>query len=177
MVREQLPYENGLTERLRENHPEAQEAFLAEFREPILRVVLSMVSDDEAHDIVQQALLVAIQKIAQFKGQSSLRVWVFGIAMTEVKAWRRKRWRRWFSETVSEDPEQDPWPLTTNGLVVREALQKLSHDHSSALVMYEVEGLSVDEIAEVQGVASGTVMSRLFYARKRMRKLLAGFEG
>ena len=167
----------GLAERLRESQPDAQEAFLRHFREPLLRVVLSMMQDDEAHDVVQQSLLIAIQKISGFKGESSLRVWVFGIAMTEVKAWRRKRWRRWFSEVVREKPEENPWPLTTCGIVVREALCKLSHEHSSALVMHEVEGMSVDEIAEIQGVPSGTVMSRLFYARKKMRELLAGFEG
>jgi RNA polymerase sigma-70 factor (ECF subfamily) len=55
---------------------------------------------------------------------------------------------------------------------IQEAIQKLSEEHRTAILLKEVEGLKYHEIAEVMGSSIGTVMSRLFYARKKLQELL-----
>ncbi len=138
-------------------------------RPQILRMMLCRVSPDDAHDITQRVFTIVFKKFSSFRGMSSRRTWVFGIAEHELRALRREQKRK---PEMKGTESQNPWPHATAGIVLRDAIARLNEEQAGAFVMMEVEGLSVKEIAEVQGVPEGTVLSRLHAARKRLREIL-----
>lgn len=152
-----------------ENPEDCFEDVEAVLRPQILRVMLCRVSAEDAQDITQRVFTIVFRKFGSFRRASSRRTWVFGIAERELLAWRREQKRH---AGEFETGEENPWPHTTAGIVLREAISRLSEEQAGAFVMMEVEGLSVREIAEVQGVPEGTVLSRLHAARKRLREIL-----
>jgi RNA polymerase sigma factor (sigma-70 family) len=141
----------------------------AVLRPQVLRMMLCRVSVEDAQDVTQRVFAIVFKKFGSFHGASSRRTWVFGIAERELRAWRRENFRR---GPVVQADIANPWPSATAGVVLRDAILKLSEAQAGAFVMMEVEGLSVREIAEIQGVPEGTVLSRLHAARKRLREIL-----
>ena len=146
-------------------------------------------SRDEALDLSQEVFLRVFRTIHQFRGQSSLRTWIYRIAVNQARN-RHRFWRRRHrDEQVSLDelvathgdvlsghdstPEQ---VLEQKELAARlqRALNGLPFDQRTAVVLREVDGLSYEEIAYSLGVAVGTVKSRLTRARQALRLELQG---
>jgi RNA polymerase sigma-70 factor (ECF subfamily) len=146
-------------------------------------------NEQDAWDLAQDGFLKAWRSIHRFKGQSSFYTWLYRI-MTNVTidALRRKNFR---SDTEFDDrvasiavepgsrttPSSVPLPdLTMERAEVRQriesAINKLSPEHRAVIVMKEIQELQYNEIAEILGCSIGTVMSRLFYARKKLQTLL-----
>lgn len=138
-------------------------------RPQILRMMLCRLSIDDAQDVTQRVFTTVFKKFSSFEGASSRRTWVFGIAERELRVWRRENFRR---EPVVRADIANPWPSATAGVVLRDAILRLSEEQAGAFLMMEVEGLSVREISEIQAVPEGTVLSRLHAARKRLREIL-----
>lgn len=148
-------------------------------------------SSEDAEDIVQESFVKAWLSLAEFRGESSFYTWLYRIVYNMALDYKRKVTRR--RETF-EPAEQtgggdgktsglrlvegrDERPGPEGELLQRETagrllslLDELTEDHRSVVMLREVDGLSYDEIAEVLGVSKGTVMSRLFYARKKLQK-------
>jgi len=132
------------------------------------------------------------RNIRGFRGDSSLKTWVFRIALSEVL--NRLRWwkRRYRSSTVSLDDSSngngngvcvsDSRPSPHRALeskeeeqAIQRALARLSKEHRSILILRDIEGFSYSEIADVAGISIGTVKSRLARARSEMKKTLVRY--
>ena len=156
------------------------------------KVYLSVLSKkknpDLAEEITQKALIKAWKNIEKFQGKSSFYTWVYRISHNLIIDEYRKEQRR---KEVSLDERMEEWGSSFEkklegvepqgfenlaneelGETISEAIDKLSPPHKKTLILYEVENLSYKEIAEIMHCSSGTVMSRLFYARRQLRKFL-----
>lgn len=147
--------------------------------------------EQDALDALQEAMLTVIARIAEFEGRSGFRTWFFRIVTNATRDAGRKRKRRPLVSlhqpadnpedeqpelAVEHDPSLD---LRRNDLklVLDKALEKLSREPRETFLLYAEVGLSYKEIAEVQEVPIGTVMSRLYYARNKLQTALEGVEG
>jgi len=147
-------------------------------REGVVNVVYRMCEDANlAEDAAQEAFIRAWQHLPSYRPRSPFRNWVYRIATNvALDALRRER------ETVNVDmlppvASQDGPEATVEGKErgeqVRQAVLALPPASRAVLVLREYEGLSYREIADTLGIPIGTVMSRLNYARNRLRELLA----
>jgi RNA polymerase sigma-70 factor (ECF subfamily) len=148
----------------------------------------------DACDVVQEVFLKVFRSIGSFRGQSSLKTWIYRIAMNEAHNHRRWFGRRRGHEVGLEDDQGDgrtfeqvlpdggrtPFDITLDHETmhcIEEALAKLKPAFRSAVILRDVEGLSYEEIAEVLEVSLGTVKSRILRGREALRDVLvARFE-
>jgi RNA polymerase sigma-70 factor (ECF subfamily) len=168
----------------------AFEELVARHRDKIYARAFSMMrKEDEALDLSQEAWVKGWQRLAQFQGDSSFVTWmtriVINLCLDQIR--RQKRQRAESIEALEEEgggvERQMPTVAAnpTENLEREElrkkidhALNQLSAEHRTALVLHEFEELEYKEIAKRMDCSIGTVMSRLFYARRRMATLLAG---
>jgi len=145
-------------------------------------------NEQDAWDLAQDAFLKAWRALPTFKGDASFYTWIYRIAHNTTYDWLRKKRIQSdgeFDETVQRNiaagaeavPHGDHRPdeVLKNaelGERIKKAITQLSPDHRTAIVLREVEGLSYEEIASIMESTTGTVMSRLFYARKKLQELL-----
>ena len=143
-------------------------------------------SDEDAEEVVQEAFVKAFLSLDSFKGDSKFYTWFYRIVFNMSVDVKRKHQRRggdaveYIEDLGSFDTKDSVDRLPETNVanrellqMVAEALESLSTEHKDVLVMREFDGLSYDEIASLLKVNRGTVMSRLFYARKNLQKLLA----
>lgn len=167
----------------------AFEELVARHRDKLYARAFSMVRNEEAAiDLSQEAWVKGWQRLGQFKGGSSFMTWMTRIVINLCLDHLRKHKRPHALSIEQLDEEtggverQMPIVTTdpTEGLA-REELRKridqamgmLTHAHRTVLVLHEFEGLEYKEIAKRMGCSIGTIMSRLFYARRRLAALLA----
>ena len=158
------------------------------YRERVFRVAFHFVHNQtDALDLCQEAFVRAYESLATFRGQSRFSTWLMRIAAnTCVDHCRHARVRRAgeLDERMVTGDERVPSttanPNPAQGLEREEAraaldaaIAQLSPEHRAVFVLHAVEGMSYEEIAQAIGCPIGTVMSRLHYARKRLRGLLA----
>lgn len=152
-------------------------------------VVYRMVRQaEDAREVAQTAWVKAWQRLDSYKRESKFFTWIYRIAVnTAMDHLRRQARQREVPLEDEEGREVRPAPEWSGSLETRpdqaaardevrqafqEALAGLSPEHRAALVLREVEGRSYREIAELQGCRAGTVMSRLFYARRAIQEKL-----
>jgi RNA polymerase sigma-70 factor (ECF subfamily) len=138
---------------------------------------------DDALDVVQEAFIKAHKHLDRFEGTSSFYTWLYRIIMNLAIDLLRKRKR--VTELAEDSDEAGLLPQLLGGnpgraLMDKEiraridaALAELSDNHRTVLVMRELEGLTYEEMAKAMGCSKGTIMSRLFHARKNMQRQLA----
>jgi RNA polymerase sigma-70 factor, ECF subfamily len=183
--------ESVFVSRLQANEDAAYDELVRVYHASIFHVAYRMLGDSsDAADAVQEIFLKVFRNVQRFRGDSSLKTWIYRIAFSEIL--NRLRWwkRRFRSSTVSLDDQQDgkgpyihlaaatPSPLQVLESKEREkaiqlALTKLSSEHRSIVILRDIEGFSYSEIADILGVSTGTVKSRLARARMDMKKALA----
>ena len=155
-------------------------------------------NSDDALDVVQDAFIKAHRYLDKFEGNSSFFTWLYRIVMNLAIDHLRKAKRTRhvdFNDALSHDEDDAavgeeallPRILGSNphkALARREvrdqiqaALDTLSDNHRAVLIMRELEGLTYEEMAEAMQCSKGTIMSRLFHARKNMQKQLLAFMG
>ena len=146
---------------------------------------------DLALDLSQNAFIRAYRGIKSFRGKSSFSTWLYRITMNTCIDYTRKRARSVDSLAVPEEVAEyaGSEPIVASlprepgadalsselGEQIQKAIDLLPEYHKSVFVLYEIEGLSYKEIADVVGCSIGTVMSRLHYARKKLRSMLAPY--
>jgi RNA polymerase sigma-70 factor (ECF subfamily) len=186
----------ALVDAARAGDVSAFEALVVRYQRKVYAVALGIVRDpDQAWDVAQEAFVRVHGHLAEFKGDSSFQTWVMRIAShLAIDSLRRERkGRRDQLEDVREEVigEAGEGILSTPlgndpsaNLLRRElatrmqaALDELPEIHRTILVLREVEGLSYEELAERLSIQKGTVMSRLFHARKKMQAALADYAG
>lgn len=171
--------------RLREGDEGALREVVEAFRERITAVVAGVLRDrDAVDDVVQETFVKAYTRIAAFKGEASLFTWLYRIAVNAAKDHAKARRRR--PATSIEDlptgaggltevvaaPPVERLEVREQRLLVRRAVDRLPTVFRTVLVLRELEGLRYEEIARILGISLGTVESRLFRARRRLRALL-----
>ena len=147
---------------------------------------------EESQDILQEVFLKVCSNIRGFKGKSSLFTWLRRITVNESLNWRRraKRRFRWKHQPLETDgaegiPELKNEDYGPEAMYQKKELEKslhkglnsLSEEARTIFALRELEGLSYDEIAAQLNISKGTVSSRLFNARQRLKEYLARDQG
>jgi len=175
---------------------EAFRALVVRYQRKVYAVALGIVKDpDLAWDVAQEAFVRVHQHLGEFKGDSSFSTWVLRIGShLAIDSLRKERasskqdiddvneadvqggGEGILATALGNDPQQNALRRELAGKMT-EALAQLPEKHRTILVLREVEGLSYEELAERLGIHKGTVMSRLFHARKKMQALLREYAG
>jgi RNA polymerase sigma-70 factor (ECF subfamily) len=168
----------------------AFDRLILKYRERVLGIIYNMTSNrEDAADLAQDAFIKAFQSINRFQGQSSFFTWLYRIAVNStVSHLRKNRLRSFFSlESIREDDPvskdiidalTDKAGVGRDALVrelqekLNDAMQKLSINHRTVVTLFEIDGLSHQEIAEVMDCSVGTVRSRLHYAKQLLQSEL-----
>ena len=146
-------------------------------------------NEEDAWDLAQDGFVKAWKSLTHFRGQSSFYTWLYRIMANVSLDWLRRRHVRGdseFDDTIglrriepgaptAPKPEMQPLDRIADGEIrsrVDSAIEKLSPEHRTVVVLRELEGLDYQEIADAMETSIGTVMSRLFYARKKLQSLL-----
>jgi len=166
----------------------AFEELVARHRDKIFaRAYTMMRNEEEALDLSQEAWVKGWQRLKQFQGESSFGTWitriVINLCLDQLRKHKRQR-----TESIEEMDEESggverQMPVVTvnptAGLERGElrkridtALAQLSYEHRTVLVLHEFEEMEYKQIAKTMGCSIGTVMSRLFYARRKLAALL-----
>ena len=158
----------------------ALEAILTENRPRLYALALRVLGDpDDAEDAVQEAMVKVWRNLPRFEGRSSFGTWIHRIAVNAALDRRRRRsavpageideTRQSDERAPVETPER-AYARAEAGAVVHQALGRLSIVHSDAIRMFEIEGESYADIATATRCPIGTVMSRLYHARRKLAR-------
>ena len=173
-----------------QGNQEAFGALVDEYQDNIYNYVARMIRDrTEAEDVAQETFVKAYQALGKFRGASSFQTWLYRIASNLAIDTMRRRKRHGsvsLEQSVETDEGQVPrqWPdegpgpfeqaeIAETQQAVREAIATLSPKLRTVIVLYDLEGLSYKEIADILGCPLGTVKSRLFNARNQLQDILA----
>ena len=174
-----------LVERLKKGDAKALDELYRRHREAAYGIAYRLVgSREDALEVVQESFIHVMRGIQTFRGQSSFRTWLYRIVTHAALDYRRWRALR-VADSLDSDTSTEPAALATDrspqdaaadrdlGAAIDKALSNISEKNRAALILYAIEGMSYKEVAEVLGISIGTVMSRIFNARQRLRELLA----
>jgi RNA polymerase sigma-70 factor (ECF subfamily) len=179
--------DSALVAGLRSGDESAYEILIQRFEQPVYNLVSRLVDDSaDAADVTQEVFLKVFRKVSGFRAESSLKTWIYRIAVNEAR-----NQRRWYirhrgkeigldpAESDSQgpqdwlsDPGRSPYQTAVDQethALIEAALQKVSPNYRAAVVLREVEGLSYEEISELLEVSLGTVKSRILRGRESLR--------
>lgn len=177
---------------LREGSEQAYELLVGRFQQPVYNLVYRLMADPgDSYDVVQEVFLKVFRNIWTFRNQSSLKTWIYRIAVNEVHNYRRWFFRHRRQEVVLEDsgeggknfcdtvPDRgrSPYDYALTGeqrILIEDALARINPIFRAALVLRDIEDLSYEEIADVLDISLGTVKSRITRGREAMRRQLEG---
>ena len=183
--------ELDLVRRCQAGDTEAFDELVTRYRTRVFGMIYNMVhSEQDAWDLAQDSFLKAWKSIKRFRGRSSFYTWIYRIVMNVTIDWLRKKQIKGagteFDDAIQlrqVDPASKTVPKTEalpyetmerDDIRVRidKAIAQLSPEQRAVILMKETEDMQYHEIAEALGCSIGTVMSRLFYARKKLQTLL-----
>lgn len=149
--------------------------------ERVFRLVYSILRNDaDARDVSQDVWVAVWHQLPKFRGESCFTTWLHPIAVRRALDHLRKR-RRWYerflpfeSNDVNEAtvPAEATESISDQAAIARSALDSLPPRQRAVLALRELEELSYEEIAEVMKIPAGTVMSRLYHARRLLARKL-----
>jgi RNA polymerase sigma-70 factor, ECF subfamily len=190
--------EAAIVAELKSGSEEAYAWLIGEFQRPVYGLIYRMVSDPaDAADTVQDVFLKVFRGMKHFHGESSLKTWIYRIALHEAA--NRKRW--WFRHKAQEmpigptesdgltkrdetmrcaltDPHDSPFDNVAQREVqerVDAELRQLPEPYRSTLILRDLEDMSYEEIAEVLQISLGTVKSRLTRGRQALKERLTPY--
>ena len=183
--------EEALVAALSQRSEDAYEILIQRYQQPVYSLVCRLLNDPgDAPDIVQEVFLKVFRNIGAFRGNSSLKTWIYRIAVNE--AYNHRRWfcRHQRQEVAlgSEegtpnyadgmtDPGRSPFEQAADHetrVLVEQALENLNPKFRAAVVLRDIEDLNYEDIATVLDVSLGTVKSRIMRGREALRKILEG---
>ena len=187
--------ESAVVAELKAGSEEAYAWLIGEFHQPIYSLVYRIVNDpSDAADTTQEVFLKVFRGMKHFHGESSLKTWIYRIAVHEAS--NRRRW--WFRhksrETSMEPADGNPATLAPKDTLVDERespfdnvahqevrrrveqeLRNVAEPFRTTLILRDLEEMSYEEIAEVLQISVGTVKSRITRGRDALRRKLAGY--
>jgi len=168
-----------LIERIAQGDQLAMRTLFGRHRVALYRWLLRLVRDEAlAEDLLSDVFLDVWRQAGRFQARSSVSTWLLAIARFKALSARRVRKDAELDETIEAtvaDPSDNPEIMLqkkNRDALVREALNSLSLDHKEIIDLVYYHEKSVDECAQILGVPSGTVKTRMFYARKALAELL-----
>jgi RNA polymerase sigma-70 factor, ECF subfamily len=189
--------EAAIVAELKAGSEDAYAWLIGEFHQPIYGLVYRILTDPaDAADTTQEVFLKVFRGMKHFHGESSLKTWIYRIALHEAS--NRRRW--WFRHKAHET-SMEPLDAETRGsslatketlvdgrespfenmaheevrIRVEQELRKVPEPYRSTVILRDLEEMSYEEIAEITQVSLGTVKSRLTRGRDALKKRLAGY--
>ena len=168
----------------------AYEILLSRFQQPVYNLALRLLNDtSDAADVVQEVFLKVFRNVGHFRGQSSLKTWIYRITVNEAHNQRRWFFRHRQREVgLDEEPEEarsmaqvlpggkpSPYDYVFDRErqdMIETALSKINPTFREAVVLRDIADLSYDEIADVLQLSLGTVKSRILRGREALRQEL-----
>jgi len=143
----------------------------------ILRIVGR--NEEDAQDVLQDVWIRAVERLPEFRWESSLRTWISGIALNRCRELYRARAKS--NTDISADEEEIETASVADSFSLRldleEAIAQLPDGYRTVLVLHDIEGYTHEEIAAQFGIDAGTSKSQLSRARKAVRRMLADDAG
>jgi len=179
--------ETELIAKAREGDRDAFSVLVERYERRVVGVALAVVhNQDDALELAQETFVRAFENLKKFESRSSFSTWLYRIAANlSIDFWRREgRYNVLRGEDAENELRRMPSSTgdsyraasqTELGDRLNEALEQLTPEHRAVVLLREVEGLSYDEISDVLQCPRGTVMSRLHYARNKLRSILKDF--
>jgi RNA polymerase sigma-70 factor, ECF subfamily len=173
-----------LVEQIAAGSKPAMQALFARHRTYVYRWLLRLVSNETlAEDLLSEVFLDVWRQAGRFQCRSSVSTWLMSIARHKALSARRRRTKgaeldEKIEATIA-DPANDPEVALQEkdrGELVRRALMRLSIEHREVIDLVYYHEKSVDEVAQILDVPPATVKTRMFYARKKLAKLVNGAE-
>ncbi len=184
----------ALVEQCKAGDRKAFQTLVERYQRKVYTIAFGIVRNhDDAMDVTQDAFVKVHRYLPNFKGDSSFYTWLYRIVVNLCIDRKRRATRAAevdYDDALEHSSDAAAGPTLASTYIespqkalarkeLREqmgvALGKLSDSHRKILVLREVEGMSYEDIAETLGVAKGTVMSRLFHARKNFQKALSRY--
>ena len=191
------PEEASIIAELKSGSEEAYSWLIAHYHQPIYSLVYRILHDSaDAADTTQEVFLKAFRGMKRFHGQSSLKTWLYRIAIHEASNQRRWWFRHKSRETTMEaqEPREDGHSLCLRDTLadsrespfenamheevrarVEAELHNIAEPYRTVVVLRDIEGLAYEEIAEVLEVSLGTVKSRLMRGREALKRRLEAY--
>jgi RNA polymerase sigma-70 factor (ECF subfamily) len=181
-----------LIDSLREGSEPAYEELLTRFQQPVYALALRLLDDQgEACDVVQEVFLKVFRNVGSFRGQSTLKTWIYRITVNEAHNARRWFFRHRRAEVeldnnpddsrnwkeVIPDRSRSPFDVAFDSEqhgMIEAALERINPIFREAVVLRDISDLAYEEIAEILGISLGTVKSRILRGREALREELAG---
>lgn len=185
----------ALLAELKAGSEEAFALLIAQYHQPLYSLIARSINDPaDAADITQDVFLKVFRSIRSFQGDSSLRTWLYRIALHEAsnqrRWWSRHKRQELTIDTPAASADDDDAPSLASLLAdrrhspydhavqaelrarVEDALRQIPESYRTVVVLREIEGFAYDEIAEILQINLGTVKSRLTRGRNALRALL-----
>ena len=179
-----------LLQDLQRGAPQAFERLLDQYQQPVYRFVYRLLEDPaDAPDVTQEVFVKVFRKVGEFRGDASLKTWIYRIAVNEAS--NRRRWfLRHRKNEVSVNSAAEgafadaDWFIDRRGtpfdllsreemrVAINKTLGEIDHRLRSAVILRDIEGLSYNEIAAALQVSLGTVKSRILRGREAMKSKL-----
>ena len=171
----------------------AFDELIQRYQQRVYATVYHMTSSHEdADDLTQESFIKAYKALKRFKGESSFYTWIYRIAVNRTINFLKQRKRKSYHMSLNDMDMQvenhadllmfisDNTPrrdVRLNELQekMNEAMQKLSETHRLTVTLHDVQGMSHEEIGKIMDCNTGTVRSRLFYARQQLQALLSEY--
>ena len=184
--------EKELVLRAKNGEIRAFEELVAEYQSVVFNVALKILCNhDDAADMAQEALIKAFKNISRFEGKSKFSTWLYkityNVCIDDLR--RNKKMNvRSIDETYDDGDDAiiepvDPAPTPEESYISKEraqflhaAIDSLSPEHRTAIIMRDVNGFSYEEIAKIQGCSLGTIKSRINRARNQLKDIIANRE-
>jgi RNA polymerase sigma-70 factor (ECF subfamily) len=186
MTSTQVTEDEWLATRCQLGEPAAFRELVSEMERPLMYFAAKLLaSERDAPDVVQEVWLQAFEKIKRLRDPFALRTWLYQITRAVAASRARRdiaRERREVAaalddvEPLNDAGEQPQWD-PEDAAAVHVALDALSLQHREVLTLYFLEDLSIEAIAQVVSVPVGTVKSRLFHAKRGLRRILEESHG
>jgi len=181
-----------LVKRARGGDLESYDELVRRYQERIYATIYHMTANHEdANDLAQETFIKAYQALNSFKGDSSFFTWVYRIAVNKTINFLKQRKNKTHMSlndldfNAEHDPDlvalvSDKTPRRDVNLIelqekLNGAMQKLSEIHRLVVTLHDVQGLSHEAISKIMGCNTGTVRSRLFYARQQLQAYLSDY--
>ena len=174
---------------LKEKDEEAYRELVRQYQAKLFRIAYGITLDrEESADIVQDVLLRVYQHIHTFKGDSKFYFWLRRITINMCLNWHR-RWKRrfrWRHQPLEKGEGENVMELGTESYspetlyrekelekILQEGLKTIPEDARTVFILKEMEGLSYEDIAGILKINKGTVSSRIFYARQKLKRSIS----
>jgi RNA polymerase sigma-70 factor (ECF subfamily) len=192
--------QNGISEEearilrgLRAGIDSAYQELIDRYEQPIFNMVYRLLGNQtDACDVVQEVFLKVFRSVHSFREQSSLRTWIYRIAVNEAhnhRRWFARHCRREvpiekdrrpdydYSIELAQDPGRSPYDQALDSetrAIVERALTKINPIFRTAVVLRDIQNMSYEEIADILQISLGTVKSRILRGREALRRELNG---